>query len=226
MKFMDISSWGRDAPRSGQHARLLLACVALWLLAKAGTPLAETAKPEATPPAPPIALYQPVSAPIAPRVLLYFPFLPVPGVPPQALPPAPPYFWPFPILVIMPPTTVASTQPAQPAGAEAALPTLAAPAVAPTPMADPAAANRPGPAAGAPPHGAIPPSVEGVPAAPAATVGKKAMTAPVPEAKPSAPLSMTPARPEAVAKPKPATRDAKKKARKLCWKDGRLDVCK
>lgn len=192
---------------------MLPSVLLVLILSRAETLLAET-------PTPPAQAAPPVTAPFPQGVILYFPFLPVPGVPAQALPP--PYFWPFPVLWIPRP-----------------LPMAPGPAVPMEPVAPPAAVTGPPAAADMPsvsqaaasPAVAQPEMPGGRPAEAKRSAGKEAdtRTASGVEKPPSAPQAATPAapaKPDAGVKPRPAAKDLKKKTRKLCWKDGRLDVCK
>lgn len=214
--------------RTGEHAaRLSLVAMLGWLsLAPASTLAGDeaVARPAAREVSPPQA--QPA---VPPRVLFYFPFLPVPGVPPQFLPaPSSPYIWPLPVLVILPapPTSPAPPAPA-PIAAKPETPAVAAqveaPAKPPEPVAPPVAPPVVAPAVIAPPaQSGVPPEV----VVPAVAVPQKKASAETP-----GPVAIPASKTKAAladSKAKPAAQPAKKKpkTRKLCWKDGRLDVCK
>lgn len=221
----------------------------------------------------PVAVPAPQGIPVSqgvpmpyPRVLFYFPFLPVPGVPSQVLPAPPnPYVWPFPVLVVLPPQP--SQQPFISPGQamSPASPPLLAPAR--TPEQQPRVAGAPPPPAGQADSPVPPPPAVPTADAPAPTPGAAVPTAatatdtpaqvvraappdtdknpvdamhaspPVITASPASDASKgagkdkADVRKSATKAPKgtaaPATRKPKaSKARKLCWKDGRLDVCK
>lgn len=227
MNLKDISKWGgvctfhgrSEAPQGGGHARMLPSLLLVLMLSRAETLLAET-------PTPPAQAAPPVAVPFPQGVILYFPFLPVPGVPAQALPPPPPYFWPFPVLWIPRPVPMAPG-PAAPMEAVSPPAAVAGPSgAADMPSETPAVAS----VAGSP--AVAQPEMSGSsPAETQLSSGKEAdprtaSEAGKPQSDPQAATPATPAKPDAGVKPRPAAKDVKKKARKLCWKDGRLDVCK
>lgn len=157
-----------------------------------------------------------------------------PGLYPYYLVPFFPFLWPappallsqpqpYPFVIWLPfpppaPPAPAQAQPAAPPHPEAALPEPPAPPVA---VQAPPTAHTPTPAA---PPEAAPPPVVAVEPPPAAAEAPQAVP---PPAEPSR-LGATVRKPSSAkptASPRP-TSVAKPAKRKLCWREGRLDVCK
>lgn len=212
-------SAGGGMRRLGLRRRFATLLAALFAAAALAGPDDKTAQPAQAPS--PGSVQNPAPPGLYPYYLVpFFPFLW--PVPPAAL--AQPQSYPFVIwLPFQPPAPHApvTAPPAAPPQPAVASPEPPAPPAPPVTAQEPSTAHTPTPVA--PPEAAPPPVVADEPPSPA-TPSTQGAAAPAATPQNVAPARKPPAaKPAASPRPTPATKPAK---RKLCWRDGRLDVCK
>ncbi len=210
---------GREGKREGMKRTAAALLAALFAVSALAGPDHQAMQPAAQPS--PGSVQNPAPPGLYPYYLVpFFPFLW--PVPPAAL--AQPQSYPFVIwLPFQPPAPHApvTAPPAAPPQPAVASPEPPAPPAPPVTAQEPSTAHTPTPVA--PPEAAPPPVVADEPPPPVAEASQ-ASAPPAEPARAGAPARKPPAaKPAANPRPTPATMPAK---RKLCWRDGRLDVCK